>query len=290
VTAAARAARVLRLADGRALGYAEWGDPDGRAVLELHGNPGGRLLLWDEEVLRSSGVRWITVDRPAVGISDPLPGRGVAAWALDVAALADALELDRFAVVGFSVGGAYAAACAHELGDRVSAVALVAAIVPFDRPGTFEALGRSGYWRLSRRAPRIAALSLRAQSALARALPGLATRAFARGVSDADRMLVGRRPEVVRRGIAQVSDAIRPGARGLVEDLLIVMRPWGFPLDEIATPTFVWQGDDDGSIPVEWGSRLADAIPGAELRLCHDEGHLLMADRLAEICAALDVG
>jgi len=284
----ARNARILRLGDGRALGYAEWGDPGGRAVLELHGNPGGRLLLWDEEILEREGVRLITADRPGVGLSDSQAGRRVLDWPRDVAELVDALGIDRFAVIGFSVGGVYAAACAHGLPERVSAVALVSSIVPFDPPAPFEAVGNSGYWRLSRRVPRIAALGLGAQTTLSRAWPGLAAKAFARGLSAADRELVGRRPEVVLRGIEQIGDAIRPGARGLVEDLRIVMGPWGFPLEGIGVPTVVWQGTDDGSIPTAWGERLADAIPGARLRACPSEGHLLIADRLAEILAGLD--
>jgi pimeloyl-ACP methyl ester carboxylesterase len=283
-----RAAQVLHLADGRALGYAEWGDPGGRAVLELHGNPGGRLLLWDEDLLTAAGTRWITVDRPGIGLSDPRPARRVTDWADDVAELTDALGLGRFAVVGFSVGGAYAAGCAHRLGERVSAVALVSSIVPFDRPGSFEALGRSGYWRLSRRAPGLAALSLRLQTAIARAMPSIAARAFARGLSDADAELVRRRPEVVTRGIEQASDAMQRGARGLIEDLRIVMGPWGFGLDEIEVPTAVWQGDDDGSIPASWGERLATEIPGARLRARPGEGHLLIADRLGDIVAELE--
>jgi pimeloyl-ACP methyl ester carboxylesterase len=35
--------RVLRLGDGRALGYRIWGDPAGRPLLFLHGTPGSRL-------------------------------------------------------------------------------------------------------------------------------------------------------------------------------------------------------------------------------------------------------
>lgn len=217
--AGSRAAQVLHLADGRALGYAEWGDPGGRAVLELHGNPGGRLLLWDEDLLTAAGTRWITVDRPGIGLSDPRPARRVTDWADDVAELTDALGLGRFA---------------------------------------------------------------------AGALPGLAARAFARGLSDADAELVRRRPEVVKRGIDQASDAMQRGARGLIEDLRIVMGPRGFGLDEIEVPTAVWQGGDDGSIPASWGERLATEIPGARLRALAGEGHLLIADRLGDIVAELE--
>ena len=35
-----RTSRVHRLPDGRAIGFAEYGDPDGLPVLALHGTPG----------------------------------------------------------------------------------------------------------------------------------------------------------------------------------------------------------------------------------------------------------
>ena len=46
-------ARTVRLGDGRTLAYAEWGDPNGSPVIECHGNPGCRVLVWDEGVAAS---------------------------------------------------------------------------------------------------------------------------------------------------------------------------------------------------------------------------------------------
>jgi len=82
---------LLALPDGRSLAYAEFGDPDGRPVLFFHATP---------------GVRLIAPDRPGVGRSTPQPHRRLLDWPDDVRHLADALGLERFAVVGFSNGGA----------------------------------------------------------------------------------------------------------------------------------------------------------------------------------------
>jgi pimeloyl-ACP methyl ester carboxylesterase len=49
----------------------------------------------------------------------------------------------------------------------------------------------------------------------------------------------------------------------------------------------IWQGDADTLVPVTWGERLAQRIPGAELRLCRGDGHFLALGRYAEILAAL---
>ena len=65
-------------------------------------------------------MRRITVDRAGVGFSDPQPGRALLDWPDGVWALANSLRLDRFAVLGTSGGGPYAAACCVALPDRIS--------------------------------------------------------------------------------------------------------------------------------------------------------------------------
>jgi hypothetical protein len=67
VIAAPPVDRVIRLADGRALASAEWGDPHGRPVHLFHGRPGSRLPCPDEDTTRTEGVRLVTVDRPGYG-------------------------------------------------------------------------------------------------------------------------------------------------------------------------------------------------------------------------------
>ena len=117
--------RIVRLADGRALAYAEWGAPDGFPVFGFHGSPGSRRTHLGEEAPRSADVRLILPDRPGFGLSDPQPGRALLDWPRDVAALADHLGVDRFAVYGFSGGGPYALACAWAMPERVTAAAVV---------------------------------------------------------------------------------------------------------------------------------------------------------------------
>ena len=90
---------TMTTSDGRTLAFCEWGDPAGTPVFSLHGTPGSRLgRHHDENVYRDAGVRAITYDRPGYGASTRHPGRRVADAPSDVAAIADALGLDRFAV------------------------------------------------------------------------------------------------------------------------------------------------------------------------------------------------
>src|SRR6266536_1812907 len=118
--------RTSRPARSLSLAYTHYGDPNGQPVMYFHGWPGSRLeaeLVSGEA--RTAGALVIAVDRPGMGGSDFQRGRRLLDWADDVVALADALQLERFAVLGVSGGGPYALACAHAIPQRVSAAATV---------------------------------------------------------------------------------------------------------------------------------------------------------------------
>jgi len=283
-------AEVVRLRDGRRLGYAERGTPDGFAVLDFHGNPGSRLSFWgSDELIRSSGVRLISVDRPGIGLSDPQPHRSVRDWPSDVIQLTDVLGLEGFAVMGHSVGAAYAAACAHDLPERVSAIGLVSPIIPLDSPQAFDELGKPGQWLLARDRPRVLRVSIRFLFLMARIAPNIARWVFGAKSTPAEKA-ISSRPDVLERALASAREATRQGALGLVEDMRVVMRPWGFDPAEIGVPLFVWQGDEDSSIRESWGDWWAHTVPGARLVRCPGEGHLLIEERIGEILDTLASG
>ena len=84
----------IRLQDGRMLGYAEYGAPDGVPVFYFHGFPSSRLdwQFFDSEgTLTEQNARIIAVDRPGSGLSDFQRGRRILDWPADVAELADAI-------------------------------------------------------------------------------------------------------------------------------------------------------------------------------------------------------
>ena len=92
------------------------------------------------------GLRWVSCDRPGYGGSTPLPGRGIASAAAGTAALANALGIERLAVMGHSGGGPHALACGALLADRVIAVVSAAGLAPFDSEGLdwFAGIATSG--------------------------------------------------------------------------------------------------------------------------------------------------
>jgi pimeloyl-ACP methyl ester carboxylesterase len=104
----------VAVGDDRQIGFAEFGDPQGRAVFWLHGTPGARRQIPVEarQYAERRHIRLIGVDRPGIGSSTPFQYPNVLAFADDLRTIADVLGIGQMAVIGLSGGGPYALACA----------------------------------------------------------------------------------------------------------------------------------------------------------------------------------
>jgi len=126
------AQRDVRLADGRTLRAYDAGGGPAAALVWHHGSPqSGAPLPPLLEAAARRGIRLVSYGRPSYGGSTPQPGRDVASAAGDVAQLADAFGLERFAVMGASGGGPHALACAALLPDRITGVGCLAGLAPY---------------------------------------------------------------------------------------------------------------------------------------------------------------
>lgn len=280
--------RLIRLRDGRRLGYAESGDPDGAPVLFFHGFGTTRVVCPPEEPARELGLRLIAVDRPGIGLSDPLPGRLLLDWPADVTELVDRLGLERFAIVGWSGGGPYALACGHELTDRVRAIAAVSAAAPLAGSADSAYLRRLDRHavRVAGRAPWVIRLAMWHWG---RGQRRDAARFFERSVAEmcaADQEVLTE-PALRSRMIANSSELYRQGGRGMYDEALVLARPWGFEPAALRVPVDIWQGARDEVVPLAMATHLSRTIPGARLRLFPDEGHHLLYRYWPEILAAL---
>jgi pimeloyl-ACP methyl ester carboxylesterase len=284
-----RTAQVLRLSDGRQLGYAEYGDPDGAPLLFFHGTPGSRRVArCADQAARRRRIRLIAPDRPGFGLSDLQPGRTLGAWPGDVIELADALAIGRFAVAGVSGGGAYAAACARRIGDRLRHAGIVSGMGPLDDPGLAAALPRryrAGF-ALARRLP----AALRGAFGLGRlglrGAPGCVLAGVAASLPEVDRAIFAR-PAVRALLRDDALEALRQGARGAAQELLLFSRPWDFRLADIRMPVRLWHGEADAQVPVAIARRVAAAIPDCRASFIPGAGHLWILDHVDEILAAL---
>jgi len=275
------------LPDGRRLAYEEFGDPSGAPVVNCHGGLTSRLdVRRCADVATRTGIKLISPDRPGIGRSDPKPGRTLLDWPSDVSALADHLGLADFAVLGWSAGGPFAAACAYALAGRVTAAALVAGAIPGDWPGAKSELSRADrtLLTLSFHARPVAVLVLRAMELSAARMPKAFRRSSLRSLDEPSRRVVTADP------LLDYTEPIAEGLRhpsSVVQEYRIMGSPWGFDPGSIAPSVTVWQGTADALVPPSWGERLADAIPGSQLTTCPDEGHFLPAERYEQIFSTL---
>lgn len=244
---------------------------DGIPVFWHHGTP--NLGLPPEPLFRP-GVRWISYDRPGYGGSTAVPDRSVGSAATDVSHIADALGISQFAVVGHSGGAPHALACAALLPGRVTAVVAGASLAPFDAAGLdwFAGMIASG------------------EATLRAAAAGRAAKE-AYEASDAH-----YDPEFTEADLAAlngpwswfakvVGPALANGPGPSIDDDLAYVRPWGFDPASITAPVLLLHGERDGMVPASHSRWLASRIPGAELRVTPDDGHISVLNHAP---AALD--
>jgi pimeloyl-ACP methyl ester carboxylesterase len=281
--------RQIILRDGRKLGYAEYGDPVGEPIFLFHGIPGSRMIRHpDVSIAEECRVRLIVPERPGMGLSDFKPGRRLLDWPSDVQELADALEIKKFSAAGFSGGGPYALACGYAIPHRLTTVGLISAVGPTNIPGALDGMlssNRMGY-------------------SVGRWIPwSLWKWVFELYYSD-----VAKHPETLAvmhddepesdhvvfksAGVRQVlvetfSEAFRQGTIGAAQDGWLLARLWGFPLEEISVPVYLWQGEADVVVTQAMGRYMAAQIPNCSPTFFPDEGHLIFFTHWREILRSL---
>jgi len=268
-----RTSQVAQAADGRTLTFAERGDLSGSPVIILHGTPGCRLNRHpNEELVRSTGARMISYDRPGYGGSDRHPGRTVADAASDVAAVADHLGLERFAVSGASGGGPHALAVAALLGDRVIKIACVMGLAPFEALGAgwFTGMDPENVtefgWALEGEQRLAAELELQDTDQRQRVAVDPATMLEHFDLPGSDKQVLGRQDFAAMWREVTIEQT-RNGVWGWVDDDLAFVSAWGFDPATIAVPTLVWYGTGDVMVPPRHGEWIASTVPGAIVRL-----------------------
>jgi pimeloyl-ACP methyl ester carboxylesterase len=284
----AEEARALRLPDGRRLGYAEYGKPDGAPILLFHGTPGSRLMLRVTDApARSLGVRVIAPDRPGYGLSDRQSGRRLLDWPDDLAALADSLRIERFAVAGISGGGPYTLACALKLPERLTVAGVISGMGPVvgEIGGALDRRHRLAFATM-RRAPPLLHLVMAAASLGWQRIPERLLDALHAYMPAADQAIVAR-PEVRASLLAGLREAFRQGGRGATDELRLFVAPWGFRLKDIRAPVRLWHGEADDLVPCAMGRYVAGAIPGCRAELIAGAGHYWAFDHIEELLAAL---
>jgi pimeloyl-ACP methyl ester carboxylesterase len=285
----------IRLPDGRRLAYTEWGKPDGMPVFYFHGTPHSRLWCPDEAATRSAGVRLIAPDRPGIGSSDLKEARSYGDWPTDVANLADALGIERFAVVGWSSGGPYAGSCAALLSHRLTGVGIVNSrhlgqYNFIERPAALEELNSDerAEFDLAQRDPSAAAELFAAHN------PDLISnqRDHPQGLyeflmtAEGDRWLFEDEARMVPFDAAR-RECFRQGMDAVRWEMIDAWLPWGFRLADISIAVHVWHGRQDPLVKQTYIDFIASTIRNCKVVVWPDVGHLGIAKYWTEILQTL---
>jgi pimeloyl-ACP methyl ester carboxylesterase len=251
------------LPDGRTLHAYDTGS-GALPVFWLHGTPNvgapPRPLF---PLSNPLGIRWLGYDRPGYGGSTARPGRDIASAADDVAAVADALGVESFAVMGHSGGAPHALGCAALLPDRVRAAVSASGYVPYGTAGVDWFAGMSEVTSAALHA----ALAGREEKERYEATAEADDPGFTEADLDALAHDWSWFLEVVRPALAN-------GPGPLIDDDLALVGPWGFDPTAIEVPVLLLHGGKDRIAPVGHASWLADHCPAASLRISPPDGHV----------------
>ena len=261
----------LRLSDGRVLCARRWRGTGPETLVILHG------LLDSSEGWAVLGERVtctrIAFDLPGFGHSDP-PRRGsVADYAHDIAEGLALLGVERFTLVGHSLGGAVATALAELIPERVAALVLLAP-AGFGRIHLAEAISIPGLRNLVQ-----AALPFALSNRLA------VTAAYMTMVANGKapgRDIVER---VTSRGHGLV-DGAREGTRAIVEAGRARDAFYRRAVGYHGPVHAVW-GDHDRLVPDSHRHGVHAALPHAQVEIWRGMGHHPLQERFDELAGLI---
>lgn len=268
---------AIKVRNGRKLGFAEFGVPNGRPIVWLHGTPGARRQLPEAARLaaRVEGVRFILIDRPGTGFSTNHLYDNILDFVDDLRIVLDELGLERVAVVGLSGGGPYALAAGYELPDRVAVVGVLGGVAPTQgddaAPG-----GLVGFaHRFAPLLPLVRVPLGAMFTGLVQLLRPIGTQAlnlYARFSPPGDQIVFAQ-PEIQAMFLDDITGRRQP-LRAPASDIVLFTRPWGFSVRDITVPVKWWHGDSDNIVPLSHGELMVKLIPDAELFVRPGESHL----------------
>lgn len=273
--------QTITLQDGRKLSYIEYGDPFGQPLILLHGTPGSRIWFAEDDPLAQKlGIRLIATDRPGFGLSDQQPNRNFIDYACDIEQLVDHLQLQYFSVLGVSGGGAFAAAIAYKLPERVKHCLLVSSATPFHNGKPAKDMSKENKiaFFLSKRLPFLMKLMSNAQRNMMINKPEKYLTALKQGGKHLpawDNAFL-QDDDILQVTLIQNQEAYRQGVEGTLYESQLLTKDWGFTLQDITVPLHIWHGEADTLSPISEMKRLTQNLPHANTHFITDGGHFLI--------------
>ncbi|BBZ53620.1 alpha/beta hydrolase [Mycolicibacterium phocaicum] len=268
----------IAVGEDRQIGFAEFGNPQGRAVFWLHGTPGARRQIPTEarSFAARKNIRLIGIDRPGIGSSTPHQYENVLGFTDDLRTIADTLGINRFAVIGLSGGGPYTLATAAAMPDRVVMAAVLGGVAPLIGEDGISS-GLMELAKVVRPILEVADTPIRwVAGSLIKLIGPFGSPAldlYARISPDGDRNLLSR-PEFKAMFLDDLLNGSRKQLAAPFADIVVFARDWGFRLEDIKVPVRWWHGDADHIVPYAHGQHAVARIADAEMYTLPGESHL----------------
>ena len=269
--------QTFELKDGRILGFAEIGDSDGIPLFHFHGFPASRLeAVMLTETITEKKIRFISVDRPGIGLSDSKKGRQLLDWPSDIIELADELSIDNFAVEGISGGAPYSIACAYKIPERLTACGIICGLGPLSIQIKKLLNINPASIFIARRMNWIFKLIMNRQGKTARNLGKMEIK-MKKGLNELpepDRVILSD-SVLLAMFLREGAEAFKQGGVGASQDAKIYSQPWGFNLEDISPnlKVYLFHGELDSIIPVSVGRVVSKMIPNCKSTFYPNDGH-----------------
>lgn len=265
---------IFSLDKQRSIGIVELGDHQGFPVLYCHGFPSSRLeAIHLHDTALSLKCRLISIDRPGMGLSTPVSGSTILAWAQDVKTITELLELKQFSILGYSGGAAYAAACALNIPDKIHKVGIVSGMAPLSHKDAKASMSREQriIYQLVKYIPPLASVAMRMTRYLIKH-PNKMMKQVAKQLSKVDQEIFAD-PSFRHVMLSSVSAAFSHGLNDAANEFKLLFSPWGFNLGDIHCPIYLYYGEQDTQVPLAHAQIYANAIENSRLEVFPDEGH-----------------
>ena len=233
-------------------------------------------------------IRIISIDRPGHGNSDFNPTGSIQSFSNDTHELTKKLGIKEFSVLGMSAGAPFAMGIANYLSHQTHSLGIVSGFAPYSVE-TQQALSKEVRLLLKSAKSNsiILKLMLRIQHWQLKRNSKSALKNFLKIMSAPDQEVL-KNDEVMNVIEKMFIEAFKQGSKGVAHEIAnILVQDWKFVLSEITIPTFIWHGDEDKNVPVEWAKMTHEKIQTSSLKIFPKEGHLIIFKNAEEIFASL---
>jgi pimeloyl-ACP methyl ester carboxylesterase len=275
----------LILNNGRKLGFAEYGNLEGYPIIYCHGSQSSRLEMhFDLAFAIENDLRIITVDRPGHGISDFNSTGSILGFARDVKQLTGHLNIDVFSVAGMSAGAPFALGIAYLFPENVYKSSIISGFAPFNKESKRHLSKEVKMMlNLAKSFPFLLKILLRLQVKQLNKNPKKALKGFLKIMGQPDQEIL-KNDSVMEVIENMFTEAFRSGSKGVAYEISnLLVREWGFKLDEVRVPVVFWQGEKDNNVPFEWAELMNNEIHNSKLKKYPKEGHLIIFQYAEEI-------